>query len=86
MWRNTIYIILALAVLLYLAEPQITLKPFSVKFNDLPGFLGTIFLIVALSCFKYGWRREGNREARQELLQIVEKVVNEKESDERKEN
>lgn len=51
--KTIIWIIIMIAIMLYIAGLEISFKPFTIKFNNLINLLGMIFLILTMLCWDY---------------------------------
>ena len=59
---KTIIFYLALVVIgfLIMSKTVIHFKPFKISFQDLPYGLGWLFILLAVTCFRYSSYRNGN--------------------------
>lgn len=77
--KTIIWLIIIIAIMLYIAGLEISFKPFSIKFNNLANLLGMIFLILAMLCWDYtSWSRgykEGYKEGGEYAIKSIEKEV-----------
>ena len=68
-----IYSILTIAWLIYLSEPTIKLKPFSVSFNSPHIPFAWLFLIIAVVLFQTDSRNKGYKNAINDVIEEIHK-------------
>jgi hypothetical protein len=75
--RTTIYLILAIAWLLYLSEPTISFKPFSIEFAKPYTPFGWLFLMIALVLFDLQSHKTAYEEGVSDTLDTLREHVKE---------
>ena len=76
--KTTIYLILAIAWLIYLSQPTISFKPFSIEFAKPYIPFGWLCVIIAMICFEAQGFKDGYKKSTENTISILHKVAKEK--------
>lgn len=72
--KTTIYLILAIAWLLYLSEPTISFKPFSIEFGKPYAPFAWSFLMIAIVLFQIQSDKIAYKRGVDDAIQIVKDI------------
>lgn len=76
--KLTIYLILAIAWLIYLSQPTISFKPFSIEFAKPYIPFGWLCIIIAIVCFEKQGHRDGYIKALDDAVYTIKNYNKEK--------
>jgi len=71
--KATLTLLFFVVIFFYIAETKISTKPFSIKFNDLSGALGFLFLALAIGCLSYSANQKGRNEMYEQIIKEIKK-------------
>jgi len=76
--KIVIYALLAIAWMLWLAEPTIKFKPFSISFASPCIAFAWLFLIVSIILFQVDSHNKGYKEGADKAIKTINKIIEEK--------